>query len=104
MPAVTDTPTLPLTLEQWRANPVSGALLRELLAQPVLQQAVACLLNESHPTSSHLGLKKLKLRHAWLAGYGDFFRDLQKLAKALPVAPPMDEWAHVQAPTDPHED
>jgi hypothetical protein len=93
---LTDNPTPPTPLARWKADPISILALRELLEKPVFAQACAIIVDNAQPTTSDLfgSTDSLARKHCWLAGYGDFLRDLQKLTKMPSVMADQVPWGH----------
>jgi hypothetical protein len=84
---------------QWFQNIGNIERLREILTDPVFSAAVNLLLNSSRLTSADLFKvpAMIPLRAATVAGYNDFYLDLEKLTRAPenfnPTLP--DEWSHI---------
>lgn len=89
-------PTIPKPLEHWFGDLPSISRLREILDDPVFRTAAATLLAAAQPSyRSIVTPEQNNLRQAWLAGYNDFFNDLETLVKAPKGSGPMpEEWSH----------
>ncbi len=74
---------VPVKLEWWFNDLKSVSRLREILADPALQQAIAILKEASGPTVTSIGTDPQENSHklSWYAGYRDAFNDLEKLTK-----------------------
>jgi hypothetical protein len=91
-------PTPPKPLEHWYRDPVSVARLRELLDDPVLQQACSMLLQTALPSNVNVSTgPSNNERLCWLGGYSDFLRDLNRLTKAPVSHADVTEWAHLES-------
>lgn len=91
---------IPPKLSHWFANETNVTRLRELLDEPILQQAFAMLRDAAGPDYTTLvnDVESNARRHCWLAGYRDFQNDLEKLTK-MPAStnpPTQEEWTHIQ--------
>jgi hypothetical protein len=96
-------PALPRPLERWFNDPILVTRLRELLGEDAFQIAAATLLDAAQPTFASLNrpAERNELRHAWLAGYRDAFRDLKAMSTArTPRAEDSGAWEHL---TDLHD-
>jgi hypothetical protein len=93
---------VPVKLEWWFNDLKSVSRLREILADPALQQAIAILKEASGPTVTSIGTDPQENSHklSWYAGYRDAFNDLEKLTKQPNSSqqPTIDEWTHIQNP------
>lgn len=89
-------PVSPKPLDHWFKDPVSVIRLRELLDDPVMQQACAVLLQAAMPSHQQVmtGASNNE-RHCWLGGYSDFLRDLNRLTKLPATHAAADEWDHI---------
>jgi hypothetical protein len=88
--------TVPKPIHHWFLDPVSVNRLREILEDPVFQLAAATLMQSAAPSfTSSVGTQFNNERLCWLAGYGDFVRDLQKLTKMPVDKGGLQEWAHI---------
>jgi hypothetical protein len=91
---------IPRKLEQWFLDAPSDLRLREVLGDPVLQLAVATLHAAVQPTARALSSSSEENERTLcvLAGYTDFIRDLEKLARfPREQAASMEEWSHIIA-------
>jgi hypothetical protein len=89
-------PVPPQPLERWFKDPISVTRLRELLDDPVMQQAAAMLLQAAMPTHQHvLTGDSNNERLCWLGGYSDFLRDLNRLTKVPAAQNDPHEWDHI---------
>lgn len=94
-------PKPPIPIDRWFQDQNAVQKLRQVIAEPSFQQAVAILKEVSGPSFG--GLKDTEtnnLRHAWYAGYRDAFNDLEKLTK-LPEnnktsSTTLNEWTHIE--------
>jgi hypothetical protein len=100
---------LPVPLDTWFLDPTSAANLRVLLQDPTLQKAVATLQALANPLHASLkgSAEEVSRSYAWLAGYHDFFRDLNRLTK-VPVNAPsasgnddLESWGYINTPQKP---
>lgn len=91
-------PSLPKTLNHWYADISSVQKLRALLEDPTFKEACATLVNAALPTFSNtVSSAANNDARCWLAGYTDFVRDLEKLAKAPNDKDPYGtEWDHIE--------
>jgi len=93
---------VPVKLEWWFNDLKSVSRLREILADPALQQAIAILKEASGPTVTSIGTDPQENSHklSWYACYRDAFNDLEKLTKQPNSSqqPTIDEWNHIQNP------
>ncbi len=93
---------VPVKLEWWFNDLKSVSRLREILADPALQQAIAILKEAAGPTVTSIGTDPQENSHklSWYAGYRDAFNDLEKLTKQPNSSqqPTIDEWTHIQNP------
>ena len=91
-----DKPVVPKSIDHW-FNDEHGVLrLREILSDPILQQASATLLQAAMP--SHLNVSSGQTnneRLCWLGGYSDFLRDLTRLTKMPATRSDVSEWEHI---------
>ena len=94
---------LPVPLKLWYKDEVSRDQLRQILKAPGLQKAVATLRELALPTAASVktSQEESARREAWLAGYCDFVRDLEKLATDVPAAHREEEWGWIQTPQEP---
>lgn len=89
-------PVPPKPLEHWFKDPVSVTRLRELLDDPVMQQASAMLLQAAMPSHQQImSGPSNNERLCWLGGYSDFLRDLNRLTKTPATQADAYEWDHV---------
>jgi hypothetical protein len=92
-------PALPKSIQHWYASPQAAIQLRELLDNPIFLTACATLsaaAQPAHMATHALSPEKQAASFAWLAGYHDFLRDLEKLTRMPsegPLATP--EWDHI---------
>tara|TARA_A100001234_G_C12606388_1_gene377350 strand:- start:539 stop:844 length:306 start_codon:yes stop_codon:yes gene_type:complete len=95
-------PTVPIKLEHWFNDVKAIEQLRNILADPALQQAIAILKEAAGPTVSSIGTNPQENSHklSWYAGYRDAFNDLEKLTKQpnSNQPPTIEEWNHIQNP------
>lgn len=89
-------PTQPVAL--WKKYPDQVAALRTLVYSEVFQRAQATLKEAALPTSTAttgIDDQRLARSQAWLSGYCDAFRDLERLAALQPLQAhtPMDDLA-----------
>jgi hypothetical protein len=94
---------VPKKLEHWFLDEPAVLRLRELLQDPVLQLAVATLQASVQPTSRAVSHDRDQNERALciLAGYHDFFRDLEKLTQfPRSRAADAEEWSHIQLEQD----
>lgn len=91
-------PTVPIKLEHWFNDIKSIDQLRKIVADPVLQQAIAILKEAAGPSVSSISADPQENSHklSWYAGYRDAFNDLEKLTK-MPNSglTQPDEWNHI---------
>ena len=91
-------PTVPIKLEHWFNALKSIDQLRKIVADPVLQQAIAILKEAAGPSVSSISADPQENSHklSWYAGYRDAFNDLEKLTK-MPNSglTQPDEWNHI---------
>jgi hypothetical protein len=99
------TTATPIPIERWFADITNVERLREIVSDPVFQQAAAILVSSAQPDfSSIVGTPNpdlLKNKQCWLAGYSDFARDLSKLTKHSATQNQqglldLGEWDHLQ--------
>ena len=93
-------PTVPIKLEYWFNDLKAIDQLRKIVADPVLQQAIAILKEAAGPSVSSIGVDPQENSHklSWYAGYRAAFNDLEKLTKQPNSShpPTIDEWTHIQ--------
>ena len=91
-------PTVPIKLEHWFNDIKSIDQRRKIVADPVLQQAIAILKEAAGPSVSSISADPQENSHklSWYAGYRDAFNDLEKLTK-MPNSglTQPDEWNHI---------
>ena len=92
-------PVLPKTIAHWFQDPAAVIRLREILSDPVFLTACATLSAAAQP--AHMALhalspEKQAASFAWLAGFHDFLRDLEKLTR-MPDSgrQSVEEWEHI---------
>jgi hypothetical protein len=91
-----DKPVVPKSLEHWYNDEHAVLRLREILADPILQQASATLLQAAMPSHLNVGSGQTNNeRLCWLGGYTDFLRDLQRLTKMPVTRSDVSEWEHI---------
>jgi len=92
-------PALPKTLKHWFQDPMAIVRLREILSDPVFLTACATLqaaAQPAHAATRALSPEKRAAAFDWLAGYGDFLRDLEKLTQLPPeTTQQLEEWKHI---------
>lgn len=91
---------LPRVLGNWFADQGSVSRYREMVTSPVFRTAEATLTAAAQPTQRDLRgtPEEVARRMAWLAGYQDAFRDLQRLAHSPAETPAdelRDEWGYI---------
>ncbi len=90
---------VPVKLEWWFNDLKSVTRLREILEDPVLEQAIAILKEAAGPTVTSINSDPQANSHklAWYAGYRDAFNDLEKLTRRPSSSQPhqIDEWTHI---------
>lgn len=93
-------PTVPVPIEKWFSNPDAVDRLRVIVNDPYFQLACATLLAASLPTrASTMDPQRNVQLHSWLAGYGDFISDLNKLSRTPPrTRAEIQEWEHIAPP------
>lgn len=102
-----DTSPLPIPLTRWYGDPTNALALRDCLSNPMFRVAQATLLDVAMPsiTGMPMDVEARALRHAWLAGYRDAFRDLDRLTHVAPKPEEdpqknmLEEWGHVVPPS-----
>ncbi len=84
---------------QWFSNLENVTRLREILEDPIFIAASNLLLNSSRLDTANLFKvpAMIPLKAAQVAGYNDFYTDLEKLARAPETFNPTlpDEWSHI---------
>jgi hypothetical protein len=91
-----DKPTTPKPLEHWYQDIAAVERLREILSDPILQQASATLLQAAMPSHVNVGSGHTNNeRLCWLGGYTDFLRDLNRLTKMPTTRSDVSEWEHI---------
>jgi hypothetical protein len=96
-----DKPTPPKPLEHWYQDIAAVERLREILADPILQQASATLLQAAMPSHVNVGSGHVNNeRLCWLGGYSDFLRDLNRLTKIPAQQADVLEWKHIASDLD----
>lgn len=89
-------PVVPKSLEHWYNDHSAVERLREILSDPILQQASATLLQAALPSHVNVGSGPTNNeRLCWLGGYSDFMRDLQRLTKMPATRSDVSEWEHI---------
>ena len=95
-------PAVPIKLERWFNDLASVNRLREIVNDPVFQQAVAILKEAAGPSAAAISPDPQVNSHrlSWFAGYRDSFNDLEKLTKKTKSAnpPTAEEWTHILNP------
>jgi hypothetical protein len=88
--------TVPKPIQHWFLDPASVTRLREILQDPVFQLAAATLMQSAVPSFPNVvAAETNEQKHCWLAGYGDFVRDLHKLT-VMPADKKVAEgWEHI---------
>lgn len=92
-------PAVPKSIKHWYDNPQAVIQLRELLDNPIFLTACATLsaaAQPAHMATHALSPEKQAASFAWLAGYSDFLRDLEKLTRMPDSArQSFEEWNHI---------
>lgn len=91
-------PTIPVSLDQWYANPTYATELRELLNNDTFRLAIATLMQANLPTGlpKANALGSAEERMAWLSGYSDLARDLVQLTKPRAEHQELVPWGHIK--------
>lgn len=95
-----------MSVKRWFANQSCVERLREILEDPVFQQACAVLQAANQPVAAvRMDPAEAAARYQWLAGFNDFERGLVMLTM-YPEAqhgPTPTEWDYLTKPTPEHE-
>lgn len=103
-PASAPSSELPVPIQLWYRDEVSRTELRAALATPGVQRAISTLKELAMPTAHQVvavSSEEAARREAWLAGYCDFVRDLERLAREVPAQLQEDEWSYINRPQQP---
>ena len=95
--------TLPAPLSRWYANDKLALALRDHVESTPFLLAQATLIDSVQPSLQGLPpeLEQRAAQLAWLAGYRDAFRDLERLSEVKPhpeedpTKNMLEEWSHV---------
>ena len=90
---------VPISVGRFRKDVKRVTILRELVENPVHEEAEATLKEAAAPTFGSITTDGAVngTRLAYYAGYCDAFRDLHKLTKVEQDKPnPPEEWTHIQ--------
>lgn len=94
--------TCPVSLKSWFQDTGTVSSYREIVRSEAFLKAVATLSDLAAPSSRNTNgpSEEVARRAAWLAGYEDAFRDIQRMAEepTAPIHANMDDWGYIDKP------